>query len=69
MKHMKSKFLFGVGLTILSVFLLSVIWEFVFEPWIQSGAVESFDERFEYIFTSLAFLLCGLVFPVIFGLN
>ncbi len=66
---MKKQFLWGVGLTIVTVFLLSVIWEFVLEDLMQSSRSESIQDHWEYIFTTVIFVSIALIFPIILGLQ
>ena len=63
-----SRTLYLMGLTLLSVFLLSLLWEFVGEGllgayFLQGMEEETVEERWEFVFTSMAFASLALVVP------
>ena len=62
----KQRLYMMIGLTLLSVFLLSILWEFGFEETVYSwfgqkhATIESDGEKWEYIITATAFVAIGL---------
>ena len=68
------RLLFLVGLTLISMFLLAVGWEFVVEELIDQilfgrFASEPPSERWEYIFTATSFVGIALIIPTILSLR
>lgn len=66
---MKRPLLFFL-LTLVIVFVLSLVWEFVIEPNLffrlpTTGNQESNAERWEYIFTVSSFCFLALIFPTL----
>ncbi len=58
---MKRKFLIWMGLTAATVFILAVSWEFLLEGWLQVEVHESVSEKWEFVYTSLAFVFLALI--------
>jgi len=71
---MKTRWLLWNGLTVLIIFLLTVAWEFALEDvvgeWFSSTRhVESDKERWEYVFTSVGFVVVALIVPTLLALR
>ncbi len=59
-----------LGLTVLGVFLLSLVWEFALEDLINPFLLdhhesEPLEERWEYVITSTVFVSIALIFPAL----
>lgn len=71
---MRKQFLYFMGLTVVSIFLLSVTWEFLLEEWVQEllfeeEPVEAAKDRWEFVFTTLVFASLALILPIFLNLR
>ena len=66
---MKKLFLLQIFYVLLTIALLSLIWEFVLEEAIFAGVAESFDEKVKFVFTTITFVALALVYPTYKGLS
>lgn len=71
---MKKHFIILTGLTLLGVFLLSVIWEFLLEQWVSGWIpighhTETIADKWEFIYTAVFFSGIALILPVILTLR
>lgn len=70
MLHYRQIFLL-VSMAILSVFALSILWEFIIEETFTgtvsfSGMVEDSDEKWEYVVTATIFSAIGMILPTFY---
>ena len=65
---MKKSFLLQIFYVVLTIFLLSLFWEFVLEEYLFART-GSFNEKIEHVFTITAFILIALAFPTYKGLS
>jgi len=67
---MKTKWLIWNGLTIVSIFVLTATWEFLLEDvvadwWFPLRVIESGRERWEYVITSVVFVILASIVPTL----
>jgi signal transduction histidine kinase len=66
---MKKFFLLQVFYVLLAITLLSLLWEFVLEAVLFVDAAENFDEKIEFVFTTITFAVLALIYPTYIGLS
>ncbi len=67
----KRQVIFSMLLTVLSGFCLAVLWEFWLEPALEPGEFksESNSERWEFVWTSVAFAAIALIVASLISLR
>ncbi len=65
---MKKIFLLQLFYVIITITLLSLFWEFVLEGHLFVKGEEGFDEKIEYVLTTLFFVILALIYPTYKGL-
>jgi len=70
----KKQFFILMALTVLGVFLLSVIWEFVLEGWVSNWIITDHDTetswgKWRFVFIAVCFSGIALIFPSILTLR
>jgi PAS domain S-box-containing protein len=70
----KKQFIVLTGLTLLGVFLLSTIWEFLIEDWVSKWVItnhtdETTAEKWRFVFTAVTFSGIALILPIIWILR
>lgn len=66
---MKKFFLLQVLYVLLAIALLSLLWEFALEEFLFPEAAESFEEKMEYVLTTITFVALALIYPTYKGLS
>ena len=66
---MKKFFLLQVFYVMVAMVLLSLLWEFVLEGVHFSGTTENFDEKIEYVLTTITFVVLALIYLTYKGLS
>ena len=66
---MKKIFFLQIFYILLAITLLSLIWEFVLEESLFPDANEGFEEKIEYVLTTILFVALALVYPIYKGLS
>ena len=66
---MKKFFLLQVFYVFLVIAILTLFWEFVLEEALFYDAKEGFDEKVEYVLTTITFVLLALIYPTYKGLS
>jgi signal transduction histidine kinase len=65
---MKKTFILQIIFVIVTIALLSLLWEFVLEEFFFADVDEGIDEKIEYVLTTITFSLLALVYPMLKGL-
>lgn len=66
---MKKFFLMQILHVLLAITLLSLLWEFVLEGALFVDTTESFEEKVEYVLTTICFVVLALIYPTYKGLS
>lgn len=66
---MKKFFLLQAFYVLFAIALLGLIWEFVLEGVLFSDVNKSFDEKIEYVLTTITFVVLALTYPTYKGLS